>query len=71
MRYLLIAFLIITFSVSPAFAKEKMIVNDTEYTIDKNSEIKNKLRDEYHDGELKHKKIKLKADKTGWDKVDK
>lgn len=68
MEYLIIAFLLIA---TPAYAKEKMIFNDQEYTIDKDSEIKNKLRVEYHDAELKHKKIKLNDDRTGWDKVDK
>jgi hypothetical protein len=71
MRYL--PLLLVFFFFSPAFAKEKITHKETEYTLDANSEIKDKLRVKFYkkDGETcLAKKIKLKDDLKGWEIVN-
>jgi hypothetical protein len=68
MRYL--PLLLIFLFLSPAFAKEKVIHNEVEHELSTESEIKNKLRVEFHEDGV-HKKIKLKDNLAGFEVVDK
>lgn len=72
MKKYLIIFFILCF-ISPAFAKEKVIYNDTEYELSLARESKNKVRKKYYKKvgtEYLAKKQKLKDDLKGWEEVD-
>jgi hypothetical protein len=65
-KYLVILFILCL--ATPVFAVQ-FIRDGVNYTTDKKSKIKNKVRTKYYQ-EGVAKKIKLSGDKKSWEKVD-